>query len=70
MLLIVLGLAAVALPQVYRFGGAIRETLHRNYVSIEAAQHMHSALYAIELAQRDGTLSGRFAQSRELQPLA
>jgi hypothetical protein len=65
MLLIVLGLAAVALPQVYRFGGAIRETLHRNYVSIEAAQHMHSALYAMELAQRDGTLSGRLAPNRE-----
>lgn len=65
MLLIVLGLAAVALPQVYRLGGAIRETLHRNYVSIEAAQHMHSALYAMELAQRDGTLSGRLAPNRE-----
>lgn len=65
MLLIVLGLAAVALPQVYRLGGAIRETLHRNYVSIEAAQHMHSALSALELAQRDGTLANRLQPSRE-----
>jgi NtrC-family two-component system sensor histidine kinase KinB len=65
MLLIVLGLAAVALPQVYRLGGAIRETLRRNYVSIEAAQHMHAALYALELAQRDGTLVKRLQPNRE-----
>ena len=65
MLLVVLGLAAVALPQVYRLGSTIRETLQRNYLSIEAAQHMHSALYALELAQRDGTLSSRLQPNRE-----
>jgi len=65
MLLVVLGLAAVALPQVYRLGSTIRETLHRNYLSIEAAQHMHSALYTLELGQRDGTLSSRLQPNRE-----
>jgi len=31
MLLIALGLGTVALPQVYRLGGAIRQTLYNNY---------------------------------------
>jgi NtrC-family two-component system sensor histidine kinase KinB len=55
MLLIAFVLGALALPQVHRLGGAIRETLYRNYVSIEAAQHMHAALWDLELASRDGT---------------
>lgn len=65
MLLIALGLGAVALPQVYRLGGAIRETLHNNYISIEAAQHMHAALYALQLAQRDGTLAKALPANRD-----
>jgi two-component system, NtrC family, sensor histidine kinase KinB len=64
-LLIALGLGAVALPQVYRLGEAIRETLHNNYISIEAAQHMHNALYALQLAQRDGTLATALPANRE-----
>jgi len=65
MLLIALGLGAVALPQVYRLGGAIRETLHNNYISIEAAQHMHAALYALQLAQRDGVLPTALPANRD-----
>ena len=65
MLLIALGLGAVALPQVYRLGGAIRETLHNNYISIEAAQHMHAALYALQLAQRDGVLPMALPANRD-----
>jgi NtrC-family two-component system sensor histidine kinase KinB len=65
MLLIAVGLGAVALPQVYRLGGAIRETLHNNYISIEAAQHMHAALYALQLAQRDGTLAKALPANRD-----
>ncbi len=42
--------AAARLP----LGGAIRETLYRNYVSIEAAQHMHAALTTLQVAERDG----------------
>src|SRR4029077_20825403 len=64
-LLIALGLGAVALPQVYRLGGAIRQTLYNNYISIEAAQHMHTALYALQLAQRDGTLAAALPANRE-----
>ncbi|HTN70790.1 MAG TPA: ATP-binding protein [Methylomirabilota bacterium] len=64
-LLIALGLGAVALPQVYRLGGAIRETLHNNYVSIEAAQHLHATLDALQLAQRDGTLAAALPANRE-----
>jgi len=65
MLLIALGLGAMALPQVYRLGGAIRETLHNNYISIEAAQHMHAALYALQLAQRDGVLPTALPANRD-----
>jgi hypothetical protein len=57
MLFIALGLGTVSLPQVYRLGGAIRQTLYNNYISIEAAQHMHTALHSLQLAQRDGTLA-------------
>ncbi len=65
MLLIALGLGTMSLPQVYRLGGAIRETLHNNYISIEAAQHMHTALYALQLAQRDGTLAMALPANRD-----
>jgi two-component system, NtrC family, sensor histidine kinase KinB len=65
MLLIALGLGAVALPQVYRLGGAIRQTLYNNYISIEAAQHMNTALYALQLAQRDGTLAMALPANRD-----
>jgi NtrC-family two-component system sensor histidine kinase KinB len=56
MLAIAIIFGALALPGVYRLGGGIRETLYRNYVSIDAAKHMHDALYALQLAGRDGTL--------------
>ena len=51
---LVLVVGAFTLPRVYSLGGAIRETLYRNYVSIEVAQHMHTALRNLELAERDG----------------
>jgi signal transduction histidine kinase len=54
LLALVVMFGVYALPRVYRLGGAIRETLYRNYVSIDAAQHMHADLGAIELAERDG----------------
>ena len=47
-------LGAYALPSIYRLGGAIRETLYRNYISIEAAQHMHAALMALQVAELHG----------------
>ncbi len=53
-LALVVILGAYALPRVYRLGGAIRRTLYRNYVSVEAAQHMHAALRELQLAERDG----------------
>jgi len=57
MLAIVLFLGALALPEVRRLGGAINETLYRNYDSIEASQHMHAAMWSLQLAERDGTLA-------------
>lgn len=54
MLVIAVTLVALALPEVHRLGGAIRRTLYRNYVSIEAAQHMHAALWNLQLAAHDG----------------
>jgi len=38
-------------PKCINWAGAIRRTLYRNYVSIEASQHMHAALWALELAE-------------------
>jgi NtrC-family two-component system sensor histidine kinase KinB len=57
MLAIALILGIIALPAVYRLGGAIRGTLYRNYLSIEAAQHMTAALDATQLAQVEGNLT-------------
>ena len=51
MLVLTLTIGAVAVPTVHELGGSIRETLYRNYVSIEAAHHMHATLYAVELAK-------------------
>jgi two-component system, NtrC family, sensor histidine kinase KinB len=65
MLAIALFLGALALPEIHRLGGAIRETLYRNYTSIEAAQHMHHALWTLELSQRDGTLASVLPANRD-----
>jgi len=51
-LVVLLGL--YTLPRVYALGGAIRATLYRNYVSIEAAQNMHAALTPLQVAEHDG----------------
>jgi NtrC-family two-component system sensor histidine kinase KinB len=66
MLAIALALGIFAVPTVHRLGGAIRETLYRNYLSIEASQHMHAALYNVQLAQANGTLPAVLAPNREL----
>jgi two-component system, NtrC family, sensor histidine kinase KinB len=66
MLALALALGIVAVPTVHRLGGAIRETLYRNYTSIEAAQHMHAALYNVQLARASGTLGAALAPNREL----
>jgi two-component system, NtrC family, sensor histidine kinase KinB len=66
MLAIALALGIFAVPTVHRLGGAIRETLYRNYLSIEASQHMHAALYNVQLAQANGTLPAALAPNREL----
>ncbi len=54
MLVMVVLLGLYTLPHVYRLGGAIRETLYRNYISIDAAQHMHAALSALQIAELEG----------------
>ncbi|HVA84632.1 MAG TPA: ATP-binding protein [Candidatus Binataceae bacterium] len=64
LVILVIGLGLYALPRVYRLGTSIRETLHRNYISIEAAQHMHDTLRALELAERDGHARDAVANSR------
>jgi NtrC-family two-component system sensor histidine kinase KinB len=66
MLLLAIVLGAFAVPTVHRLGGAIRATLYRNYVSIEAAQHMHSALYAVQLAHEIGALNEALAPNRQI----
>lgn len=67
LLLLVLAvlLGIYALPVIYRLGGAIRETLYRNYVSIDAAQHMHKALMTLQLAERDGRAREALPHSQE-----
>ncbi len=64
LVVLVIGLGLYALPRVYELGTSIRETLHRNYVSIEAAQHMHDALRGLQLAERDGHARDAVADSR------
>ena len=64
MLAIAVAFGALALPGVYRLGGGIRETLYRNYVSIEAARHMHDALDALQLATHDGVVNNVLPASR------
>ena len=54
MLALVVLLGLYTLPRVYALGGAIRATLYRNYISIEAAQNMHAALNTLQVAQHDG----------------
>src|SRR5690242_706033 len=66
MLAIVLVLGTFAVPTVHRLGGAIRGALYRNYTSIEAAQHMHAALYKIQLAQAKGTLATDLSPVRDI----
>src|ERR1700677_2405531 len=56
MLVLALALGTLAVPTIHRLGHAINRTLYRNYLSIEAAEQMHSALYAIQLAQYEGNL--------------
>jgi NtrC-family two-component system sensor histidine kinase KinB len=65
MLVIAVTLVALALPEVHSLGGAIRRTLYRNYLSIEAAQHMHAALWALQLAARDGRAATVMPASRD-----
>lgn len=66
LLVLVVGVGAWALPRVYHLGSAIRETLYRNYVSIEAAQHMHAALRVLELAERDGRAVAALPRQRSI----
>jgi len=54
MLALVVLLGLYTLPRVYALGGAIRATLYRNYISIEAAQNMHAALTTLQVAEHDG----------------
>jgi len=65
MLAVALSLGLLALPGVHQLGGAIRQTLYRNYLSIEAAQHMSAALWRLQLALRDGTVSATLPGSRD-----
>jgi NtrC-family two-component system sensor histidine kinase KinB len=63
LLALVILLGAYALPRLNSLGSAIRETLYRNYVSIEVGQHQHEALRKLERAERDG-------KGREVLPAA
>jgi len=65
MLALVVVLGAYTLPRVYMLGGAIREAMHRNYVSIEAAQHMHAVLTQLQVAEHSGTVAQVLPSVRE-----
>ncbi|SRR5579875_271441 len=54
LVLLAVGLGAYALPRIYELGGAVRETLHRTYVGVEAAQHMHAVLHRLQIAELEG----------------
>jgi two-component system, NtrC family, sensor histidine kinase KinB len=65
MLTLTLITGAFALPAIHKLGRSMGKTLYRNYLSIEAAQHMQAALYAVELAQLQGNLATVLAQSQD-----
>jgi NtrC-family two-component system sensor histidine kinase KinB len=65
MLVVAMVFGALALPQVDKLGGAIRQTLYRNYLSIEASQHMQAALWQLELATHAGRAAAVLAPSRD-----
>jgi two-component system, NtrC family, sensor histidine kinase KinB len=64
MLAFTLIVGSLAIPSIRSLGRAIRDTLYRNYISIEAAQHMHTALYAVELAGDEGSANAALAPNR------
>ena len=63
LLALVIAFGGYALPRLGSLGGAIRETLYRNYISIEVGQNQLAALRDLELAERDG-------KAREALPAA
>ncbi len=65
MLALVVLLGLYTLPRLYALGGAIRATLYRNYVSIEAAQHMHAAFTTLQVAEHDGRAKTVLPESRQ-----
>src|SRR5258708_16864408 len=65
MLALVALLGIYALPRLYALGGAIRQTLYRNYVSIEAAQHMHATLAELQVAAHDGGAAAALPDARK-----
>lgn len=65
MLALVILLGLYTLPRLYALGGAIRATLYRNYVSIEAAQHMHATLTTLQVAEHDGRAKEVLPVSRQ-----
>jgi NtrC-family two-component system sensor histidine kinase KinB len=65
MLALTLIFGTFAVPTIHKLDRSIRGALYTDYVSIEAAQHMHSVLYGVELAQMFGTLSSALPQSRD-----
>jgi NtrC-family two-component system sensor histidine kinase KinB len=60
---LILGLFAV--PAIRSLGSAISDTLYRNYLSIQAAQHMHAALYSAELNAYKGMESRELSADRD-----
>jgi two-component system, NtrC family, sensor histidine kinase KinB len=65
MLALIVLLGVYTLPRLYSLGTAIRNTLYRNYLSIESAQHMHAALNRLELAERDGQAQQELPEARD-----
>jgi NtrC-family two-component system sensor histidine kinase KinB len=65
MLALVVLLGLYTLPRLYALGGAIRATLYRNYVSIEAAQHMHADLTQLQVADHDGRAKSILPELRQ-----
>ncbi len=65
LLALVIALGIYALPRLSSLGGAIRETLYRNYISIEVGQHLHETLRTLELAEREGRGRDALPAARE-----
>jgi two-component system, NtrC family, sensor histidine kinase KinB len=62
---LVLLLGAYEVPRIAELGGAVREVLQRNYISILAGRHMQMSLHRLQVAELQGDARPVLASARD-----